>query len=75
MIGKLIRSKGFAFEIIGVMPAEAALLDEVDLWIPDEADQQNASRMAGFLTVVGRLADGVDLIKANAELACSGAIV
>ncbi len=69
VIGKLIRSKGMAFEIIGVMPAEAALLDEVDLWIPAEADQQNTSRMAGFLTVVGRLADGVDLTKANAELA------
>lgn len=68
MVGRSIRIGGEATTVVGVMPPDLVLIG-ADLWIPWGASVTDAPRGARQFTILGRLAPGVRLEKANAELA------
>jgi predicted permease len=57
-----------ACTIVGVLPATLTFPDEIDLWIPAPSVFQNLNRPSYFLNIVGRLAPGVTLSQASAEM-------
>ncbi len=69
VLGKTLRTPSGTIEIIGVMPPEAALIEEYEVWTPMTQEMQKTPRTAGFLQMIGRLKPAVDLARANAELA------
>jgi putative ABC transport system permease protein len=69
VLGKTLRTSSGTIEIIGVMPPEAALIEEYEVWTPMTQEMQKTPRTAGFLQMIGRLKPAVDLARANAELA------
>lgn len=69
VLGKTLRTASGTIEIIGVMPPEAALIEEYEVWTPMTQEMQKTPRTAGFLQMIGRLKPAVDLARANAELA------
>ena len=68
IVGRSIRIGGDATTIVGVMPSDLVLIG-ADLWIPWGASATDAPRAARQFTILGRLAPGVSLTEANAELA------
>ena len=69
-VGREIRLDDVPYRVIGVMPRGFTLLDEqVELWRPLVMTPQFAAvRAQHFLTVVARLAPGVSLAQARADL-------
>ncbi|HEX6938138.1 MAG TPA: ABC transporter permease [Longimicrobiales bacterium] len=72
VIGRSVRLNGSPYRIIGVMPPGAAWPAEAKLWVPLAMRGSLASlaerRGALWLSVFGRLADGVTLAEAQAEM-------
>lgn len=71
IVGQTIRLDGDAHQVVGVMPRGFQFPREgVDVWIPVDyrAGEGVQTRGSLFLSVVGRLAPGVSLAQANAEL-------
>ncbi len=68
-IGKTLPTAAGTLEIIGVLPPEANLIEDYDLWVPMSREALETPRTAGFLQVIARLKPGVDPATANAELA------
>ncbi|HET7694537.1 MAG TPA: ABC transporter permease [Vicinamibacterales bacterium] len=68
IVGRSIRIGGEATTVVGVMPPELVLIG-ADLWIPWGASATDVPRAARQFTILGRLAPGVALERANAELA------
>jgi putative ABC transport system permease protein len=70
-IGKRLRLNGFAYSIVGVMPASFAFPDrDVDLWSPNPMDAPFAQdRAETWFTVIGRLKPAATLEQARANLA------
>jgi putative ABC transport system permease protein len=70
-IGKRLRLNGFAYSIVGVMPASFAFPDrDVDLWSPNPMDAPYAQdRAETWFIVIGRLKPGETLEQARANLA------
>ena len=68
IVGRSIRIGGVATTVVGVMPSELVLIG-ADLWIPWGASATDVPRAARQFTILGRLAPGVALAQANAELA------
>jgi putative ABC transport system permease protein len=70
LVGRRIDIEGVAREVIGILPPGVDLMDhQPEVWLPiglNPADRQN--RAGHFLTVVGRLRDGVSVESARAEL-------
>lgn len=66
VIGRTITLGGELFEIIGVLPAEAVIFSEAQLWIPFRADP--TSRTSFFLSGIGRMAGGVSIEQAETDL-------
>lgn len=68
-VGSTLYLDGEAHEIVGVLPAGCELPDDVAIWAPLAPDERLASNR-GFLwlRVVGRLAPGVGLDAAQAEM-------
>ncbi|NMO13655.1 ABC transporter permease [Pyxidicoccus fallax] len=60
--------EGRAYTVVGVMPASFDYPVGTQLWIPRELEARLPSRTAHNWRVVGRLADGVNLEAARAEL-------
>jgi len=63
-----INLSGKLYTIVGVMPPSDPVLDDVDVWTPMPLDILATSRKAGFLGEVARLAPGVSLTRAQAEI-------
>ncbi len=71
MVGELIEIDGVKREVVGIMPPGFDLLDRrVDLWLPLQlASSLRQFRASHFLSVVGRLKNGVTPQQAKTELA------
>ena len=70
VVGRTIEVDGVMREVIGIMPAGFDLMDRhVELWLPLQlAPAIRQFRASHFLSVVGRLKDGVAPVQAEAEL-------
>lgn len=70
VVGRLITLSDRPYEVVGVMPAGVPHVDatSLDVWLPIPIDLPEG-RQVRFLSVVGRLAPGVQLEEARAELA------
>ena len=71
LLGQSIELEGVRREVIGIMPPGFDLMDNrVELWLPLQlAPSIRQFRASHFLSVVGRLKNGVTLGQAQAELA------
>ncbi|MEM7584521.1 MAG: ABC transporter permease [Acidobacteriota bacterium] len=67
--GRTVRLDGEVYEIVGVMPAEFEFPQWEKLWTPLQLPATGGARNERSLRVVARLAPGVGLAEANAELA------
>jgi putative ABC transport system permease protein len=68
LVGRTIRINGEPATVVGIMPPELLVLG-ADLWIPRGTIAVAEPRGMRLLTVLARLAPGVSLDSANAELA------
>lgn len=71
IIGQMITLTEQGFTVVGVMPEEFEFPKGADLWVPIRATMPariSESRGASFLEAVGRLAPGVTLEQAEAEM-------
>lgn len=70
IIGRRLDIEGVSREVIGILPPGVDLMDHrPEVWLPiglNPADRQN--RAGHYLSVVGRLRDGVSVESARAEL-------
>jgi predicted permease len=71
MVGRTIEVDGVMREVIGIMPAGFDLMDRhVELWLPLQlAPAIRQYRASHFLSVLGRLKNGVTPVQAEGELA------
>lgn len=69
VIGQTVNANGQPVPIVGVMPADFHLLLDVDAWIPavDGGPYTGVRRFHNWI-LVGRLADGITLSEAQAEV-------
>lgn len=69
IIGKSLTLDGRNFSIIGVVPNEARLSDDTDVWVPLTFEAPNMKiRRFHFLTAIGRLRPEVTIAQAKADL-------
>ena len=69
IIGKALRANGVPYTIVGVMPEGFLFPDDAALWMPLQLDPVALQRGQGnWLTVVGRLKDGVTKERATADV-------
>jgi putative ABC transport system permease protein len=71
IVGRTITLEGAPYEVAGVMPPGFAFPDETEIWVPltlTERDLSPNQRGAHYLTVVGRLRDGVTVAEAQQDL-------
>jgi predicted permease len=71
IIGKSVTLDGFPTEIVGVAPAAMRYPYPVDMWLTmrfSEKDVTDANRGSRWLAVIGRLAPGATLARAQAEM-------
>ena len=77
LVGKTIQIDGVAHEVVGILPREFTLqlpkeafqVTDADLWAPIQFDYgQPLPRNLTFFTVFGRLAPGVTMEQAQAEM-------
>ena len=71
IVGRKITLDGFPTEVVGVAPAGISFPGAVDLWLTtrfEPRDLAAAARGARWLDVVARLAPGVSLERARAEM-------
>nr|QEO73634.1 ABC transporter, permease component [uncultured bacterium] len=69
VIGKAVTLDGTPFTVIGVMPADFDFPSGSDFWIPLQLDAQAFDRGSHSLTLLARLKRGVELERAQSELA------
>ena len=70
IVGRQVRLNGRPYEVIGVMPASFDFtVDSEQLWVPVAfTPERKAQHDEHFLTIYGRLRDGVSAEQAQAEL-------
>ena len=70
LVGKTIDVDSEPHTVLGIMPPDFDLLEsDIELWLPMGFDPENLGSRGGHnFRVVGRLADGIDLGQATAEL-------
>jgi putative ABC transport system permease protein len=73
ILGQTIQLSGFAYTVIGVMPAGFSYPQESELWRPLPLDKSNADRGPHFLRVLARLKPGVTLAQAQSEISALAA--
>lgn len=66
VIGRTVDLSGESFEIIGVLPDEASIISEVQLWIPFRQDPNVQGSY--FLAGMGRMSHGITIEQAEADL-------
>lgn len=64
VVGSTVRLDGESVEIIGVLPAAAALVGEADLWLPLREDDQSSFYLEG----IGRLRPGTTVRSARDDV-------
>ena len=70
ILGKALRANGVPYTIIGVMPEGFRYPDDAAIWLPLQLDPVALKRGEGnWLTVAGRLKDGVSREQATTEVA------
>jgi len=67
IVGRTVRLNGVNHEVVGVTVAGFKWPSYADLWIPADFSS-NTDRASPFLTVIGRLKDGVDRSRAEQEV-------
>jgi predicted permease len=70
--GTALRFGNRSFEVIGVLPADAAFPPDVEVWYPRELNPPDESRTAHNWRVAGRLKAGVTVEQAQSEVAAIG---
>ena len=69
VVGREVRVDGVARTVIGVMPADYALTNDVEqLWLPLDPDAPGLSRASDGWRVVARLAPGATIAQADADV-------
>jgi putative ABC transport system permease protein len=68
-LGRKVSTGGRVFTIVGVMPPRFAFPDGNDIWYPSYAQPETTSRSAHNYWAVARLAAGVTIEQAQADLA------
>ena len=69
ILGQKVRIDGQPFTVIGVLPAEFCFLQpDLELWMPLSIDNDFATRYDHSVQVYGRLAPGVFIAQAQAEM-------
>jgi putative ABC transport system permease protein len=68
VLGSTLTLDGAPHTVIGVLPAEAEKVFDVELWAPAPSRMQDAERTGGFLAQFVRLAPGVSDAAAQAAL-------
>jgi predicted permease len=69
IVGKALRANGVPYTIVGVMPEGFLFPDDAALWLPLQLDPVALRRGQGnWLTVVGRLKDGVTMERATNDV-------
>ncbi|HET7459222.1 MAG TPA: ABC transporter permease [Gemmatimonadaceae bacterium] len=69
VLGTDVRLDGVPYTIVGVMPPRFNFPDRGDLWVPFSVNPANEAREnRGYAGAIGRLAPGVTLARANADL-------
>src|SRR5262249_10658276 len=69
VVGRRVRLNDRDYDVVGVMPAEVRFPAEAELWVPLALSPKGwDGRQDFYLTVVGRLRDGVPLAQASAEV-------
>jgi putative ABC transport system permease protein len=68
IIGKTLTIQGETRRIVGVVREGAALPDDVEVWTPMPFTDEHWSFRGRYMTVVARLADGITLDQAQAEM-------
>jgi putative ABC transport system permease protein len=68
VIGRVVRINGTATTVIGVMPRDFAFPFSVDIWTPLTPTADSEKRDARDLVVFAKMADGVTLKSARAEM-------
>jgi putative ABC transport system permease protein len=67
-LGRVITLDGQPYTICGVMPAQARVQGDPDVWTPLALDREHARRGSHTLWVVARLKSGIELAQASAEM-------
>ena len=68
MVQRNLTLNGESYEIVGITPANAAVPIDFDVLLPLAVNPSEENRMDHYLDVFGRLADGVTLEQADAEM-------
>src|SRR5262245_34509546 len=71
VVGRTITLEGEPYEVVGVMPPGFAFPEQKEIWVPltlTERDLSANQRGAHYLSVVGRLRDGVTVEQARQDL-------
>jgi putative ABC transport system permease protein len=72
VVGQTLRINGEASTIVGVMPGSVQIPPGAVLWAPFTVDERMRTAGGRYLTVVGRLRDGVSVAQAHDEMARLG---
>ena len=73
VVGRIVRVGAEMYSVVGIMPEGFAFPQDHEYWIPFRADPANYERRAGpAIYIFGRLAPGVTLEEAQAELETVG---
>jgi predicted permease len=72
-VGRELTVDGRRLRIVGIAPQDMGFVTSVELWLPMVDDETTQERGDRRLSVVGRLAPGVDLAQASAGLAAVAA--
>ena len=68
VLGRTIKVNGIQHTVIGVMPERFNFPQNADIWVPLETARHNLDRNDRNIGVVGRLAPGVTIAAADAEI-------
>jgi putative ABC transport system permease protein len=71
-VGQTLRVNGDPRTIVGVMPAAVQIPPGASLWAPFTVDERMRTAGGRYLTVVGRLREGVSVAQAHDEMARLG---
>jgi len=75
VVGKTLRINGAPSTVVGVMPAAVQIPHGAVLWAPFTVDERSRTAGGRFLTVVGRLREGVSVAQAHDEMARLGDVL
>ena len=68
VLGRILKLKGVAHEVVGVLPRGFDFVRDVDVWTPVLLEPDYTRALFGGLELVGRRAEGISLEDANSEL-------